>query len=54
MDLRADQNRVGPTDEEKEVEKMLIDLLFREEVMWRQRSCVQWLAKGDSNTKFFS
>ncbi|XP_041020228.1 uncharacterized protein LOC121261886 [Juglans microcarpa x Juglans regia] len=27
--------------------------LEREEIMWRQRSCVQWLKEGDQNTRYF-
>ena len=30
-----------------------MELNFREEIMWRQRSQIQWLAEGDGNTKFF-
>lgn len=26
---------------------------MREEIMWRQRSRIQWLAEGDGNTNFF-
>ncbi|XVF80797.1 hypothetical protein PTKIN_Ptkin15bG0104300 [Pterospermum kingtungense] len=31
----------------------LIDLLKAEESFYRQKSRIQWLIKGDSNTKFF-
>lgn len=52
-ELRAEPHRVGSSKDEKRVEAKLINLCYREEVMWRQRSRVQWLAEADSNTKFF-
>ena len=52
-DLREDQSRIGPTHEEIKIVDRLVELRFREETMWRQRSRVQWLAEGDKNTRFF-
>ena len=51
--LRSDPMRVGPTYEEIKVEERLAELGYREEIMWRQRARVQWLAEGDQNTRFF-
>ena len=33
--------------------KELDELLISEEIMWRQRSRVQWMRGGDKNTEFF-
>jgi hypothetical protein len=46
-------DRIGPSARELEITSQLTELLVREEVLWRQRSHVQWLAAGDKNTRFF-
>jgi hypothetical protein len=51
--LRAAPLRVGPSYEELKVVDRLVELHHREELMWRQRSRVQWLSEGDKNTHFF-
>ena len=52
-ELRLLPGRVGPSAEEDRVEARMVELCLREEIMWRQRARIQWLAEGDSNTKFF-
>lgn len=52
-ELRSAPNRVGPNHEELKVCNKIVELNHREEIMWRQRSRIQWLAEGDSNTQFF-
>lgn len=51
--LREAPGRRGPSREEIKVQDKLAKLYHREEIMWRQRSRVQWLKEGDWNTKFF-
>lgn len=36
-----------------ELQKEINDLLENKEIMWQQRSRVQWLGLGDHNTKYF-
>jgi hypothetical protein len=45
--------RVGPSYEEQKIVEKLAEVLHQEEIMWMQRSHVQWLAEGDKNTRFF-
>jgi hypothetical protein len=37
----------------KEINRRLDELLLREELMWKQRSRLDWLCEGDQNTKYF-
>jgi hypothetical protein len=52
--LRSGPLRMGLSHEEniKATDKIM-ELNHREEVMWKQRSHVTWLAEGDMNTRFF-
>lgn len=51
--LRDDPVRTGPNHLELKINKKLVELYHREEIMWRQRARVQWLAARDKNTRFF-
>jgi hypothetical protein len=37
----------------KSVSSRLDEILLREEVMWKQRSRIEWLREGDQNTRYF-
>ena len=51
--LRNDPARSGPSAAEIKINDRLIELYLREELMWRQRSRIEWLSAGDKNTHFF-
>jgi hypothetical protein len=51
--LRNLPQRVGPSHAEIKINDCLVELYHREVIMWRQRSCIEWLSQGDKNSKFF-
>ena len=51
--LRDDPARTGPVHVEIKICDRLVELYHREEIMWRQRSRLQWLTEGNRNTRFF-
>jgi hypothetical protein len=52
-DLRVLPARVWPSHREIKIGDQLVELYHQEEMMWRQRSQVDWLNHGDKNYKFF-
>jgi hypothetical protein len=48
------QSMNADREEIRAVADQMNELLYREEMMWMQRSRIDWLREGDCNTDFFS
>jgi hypothetical protein len=47
------QEASAPREEIRTVTDQMNEVLYREEMLWLQRSRIDWLREGDRNTKFF-
>jgi hypothetical protein len=52
-ELSSQDHHIAHQEEVDRLSRCMDELLYREEMMWQQRSIILWIKEGNKNTIFF-